>query len=92
MPVSYLVNTTPARHCRLMNTIANRRRWPRLVLTLPPDANDALTAMARDHFRDRKREALRLVLEGIAREDDTAKPDGSPQAPVESARTDPPCT
>lgn len=75
-----------------MDAITNRRRWPRLVLTLPPDANDALTAMARDHFRDRKREALRLVLEGIAREEDTAKPAYSPHAPVETARTDPPCT
>lgn len=72
-----------------MDAIANRRRWPRLVLILPPDANDALTAMARDHFRDRKREALRLVLEGIAREDDAAKPADSPQAPVETARADP---
>jgi hypothetical protein len=63
-----------------MDAIVNRRRWPRLVLTLPPDANDALTLMARDHYRDRKREALRLVLEGIAREDPTAKPDRSPQA------------
>ena len=63
-----------------MDAIVNRQRWPRLVLTLPPGANDALTAMARDHFRDRRREALRLVLEGIAREDHTAKPDRSPQA------------
>ena len=62
-----------------MDAIVNRRRWPRLVLILPPDANEALTAMARDHFRDRKREALRLLLEGIAREDDTAKPAYSPQ-------------
>lgn len=62
-----------------MDAIVNRRRWPRLVLILPPDANDALTAMARDHLRDRKREALRLVLEGIAREDHIAKPDRSPQ-------------
>ena len=53
-----------------MNPIVNRRRWPRLVLVIPPDANDALTAMARDHLRDRKREALRLILEGIAREHD----------------------
>lgn len=75
-----------------MDAIVNRRRWPRLVLTLPPDANDALTAMARNHLRDRKREALRLVLEGIAREEDTAKPAYSPQAPVETARTDPPST
>lgn len=62
-----------------MNPIVNRRRWPRLVLVLPPDANDALTAMARDHFRDRKREALRLILEGIAREGNTANPDRSSQ-------------
>ena len=72
-----------------MNPIVNRQRWPRLVLVLPPDANEALTAMARDHLRDRKREALRLVLEGIAREDDTAKPAYSPQARVDTARTDP---
>jgi hypothetical protein len=45
-----------------------RRRWPRLVLTLPPDAAEALGDMARDHLRDQKREALRLILEGIARE------------------------
>ena len=75
-----------------MNAIVNRRRWPRLVLVLPPDANDALTAMARDHLRDRKREALRLILDGIAREDGTAKPAYSPQVPVETARTDPPGT
>lgn len=73
-----------------MSPIVNRRRWPRLVLTLPPDANDALTELARDHFRDRKREALRLVLEGIAREDNTAKTAESPQASVETALTDPP--
>ena len=73
-----------------MDVIVNRRRWPRLVLILPPEANDALTAMARDHFRDRKREALRLVLEGIAREDSTAKLADSPQARVDTARTDPP--
>lgn len=60
-----------------MDATENRRRWPRLVLTLPPDANDALATMAREHFRDRKREALRLVLEGIAREDINAKPDRS---------------
>lgn len=71
-----------------MDATENRRRWPRLVLTLPPDANDALTTMARDHFRDRKREALRLVLEGIAREDDTAKPDRSPRASGTAVRTD----
>jgi hypothetical protein len=64
-----------------MDAIVNRRRWPRLVLILPPDANDALTAMARDHFRDRKREALRLLLEGIARED-AAKPDRSSRPPA----------
>ena len=75
-----------------MDAIVNRRRWPRLMLTLPPDANDALTAMARDHFRDRKREALRLVLEGIAREDSAAKLAYSPQASVETAHTDPPGT
>ena len=72
-----------------MDVIVNRRRWPRLVLILPPEVNDALTAMARDHFRDRKREALRLVFEGIAREDDTGKPADSPQARVDTVRTDP---
>ena len=45
-----------------------RGRWPRLVLTLPPETADALGELAREHLRDQKREALRLILDGIARE------------------------
>ena len=44
------------------------RRWPRLVLTLPPEAAEALGDLANQHLRDRKREALRLILDGLARE------------------------
>ena len=51
-----------------MDTTPDRRRWPRVTLTLPPEASDRLDAMARSNLRDRKREALRLVLDGIARE------------------------
>lgn len=46
----------------------DRRRWPRLVLTMPPEASEHLDTLAREHLRDRKREALRLLLDGIARE------------------------
>ena len=45
-----------------------RRRWPRLTLTLPPAHADALGRLAEAHFRDRKREALRLLTEAIDRE------------------------
>lgn len=46
----------------------NRRSWPRLTLTLPPEASDSLADLARAHYRDRKREALRILVDGIARE------------------------
>jgi len=46
----------------------DRRRWPRLTLVLPPEQGDALAALARDHYRDPKREALRLLVDGIERE------------------------
>jgi hypothetical protein len=51
-----------------MEPAPDRRHWPRLTLTLPPEASDRLDTMARRNLRDRKREALRLVLEGIARD------------------------
>ncbi len=44
------------------------RRWPRLVLTFPPETFDALGKLARDNYRDRKSEALRILVEGIERE------------------------
>jgi hypothetical protein len=53
----------------------NRRHWPRIMLTLPPDAADALGELARVNYRDRKREALRLLLDGIARETVSAAPE-----------------
>ncbi len=46
----------------------NRRTWPRVVLTLPPAANDRLREIARANYRDPKREALRLLLDAIERE------------------------
>lgn len=46
---------------------ATRRSWPRLVLTIPPDARDRLHELAQANYRDPKREALRLLLEGIER-------------------------
>lgn len=52
-----------------MDTIGgNRRRWPRVILTLPPEARDALHELARANYRDPKREALRLLLDAIERE------------------------
>jgi hypothetical protein len=51
-----------------MVTTENRRSWPRIVLTLPPDAADSLGELARRNYRDKRREALRLLLDGIARE------------------------
>lgn len=51
-----------------MQTTPDRRHWPRVTLTLPPEASDRLDTLARDNLRDRKREALRLVLEGLERE------------------------
>jgi len=46
----------------------NRTRWPRIVLTVPPETRDTLHALARAHLRDPRREALRLLLDGIERE------------------------
>ncbi len=46
----------------------NRRRWPRIVLTLTPDAADKLHSLAKDNYRDPKREALRLLLDALERE------------------------
>ncbi len=46
----------------------DRRTWSRIVLTLPPDLSDALGELARANYRDRKREALRLLRDGIERE------------------------
>ena len=45
-----------------------RRRWPRLVLTLSPDLDAGLRALAVAHYRDGKREALRILTEGVERE------------------------
>ncbi len=45
-----------------------RRTWPRLVLTLPPETSEALGELARLNYRDRKREALRILVDGIERE------------------------
>ena len=43
-------------------------RWPRLVLTIPPEAMQALRELAAGNLRDPRREALRLVLNGLAHE------------------------
>jgi hypothetical protein len=51
----------------------NRQRWPRITLTIPPEANEALVELARDSFRDRRREALRLLLDAIERERTTTR-------------------
>jgi hypothetical protein len=51
-----------------MDGTESRRTWPRITLTLPPEAGERLAALARDHLRDRRREALRLLLDGIERE------------------------
>jgi hypothetical protein len=52
----------------------NRRSWPRLVLTLPPEAGDRLAALAARNYRDPKREAVRLLLDGLARESAQPRP------------------
>lgn len=44
------------------------RRWPRIVLTLPPDVADGLAEVARRNLRDQKREAIRLLRDGVERE------------------------
>lgn len=46
----------------------DERRWPRIVLTLPPDLAEGLAAVARRNLRDQKREALRLLRDGVERE------------------------
>ena len=46
----------------------SRRRWPRVVLTLPPDTDDALQTLARGNYRAPKQEALRLLVDAIERE------------------------
>lgn len=48
--------------------VVDRRRWSRLVLTLPPELHADLRTLAAAHFRDGKREALRLLAEGVERE------------------------
>jgi hypothetical protein len=48
-----------------METGDTRRRWPRLVLTIPPAAAATLGELARGNFRDRRQEALRILLDGI---------------------------
>lgn len=61
------------------DTDGRRRRWPRLVLTISPDASDALGSLARSNYRDRRQEALRLILEGIDREGDRAVKSARPE-------------
>jgi hypothetical protein len=51
-----------------MNAPEVRGRWPRLVLTIPPEAMQGLRELAAGNLRDPKREALRLVLDGLERE------------------------
>ena len=50
-----------------MEPAPDRRHWPRLTLTLPPEASDRLDTMARRNLRDRKREALRLECSKVSR-------------------------
>jgi hypothetical protein len=45
-----------------------RRRWPRYTLVLSPEQSAALAELARTNYRDPKREALRLLTEGLERE------------------------
>ena len=51
-----------------METTPSRRRWPRVVLTLSPEDRDRLHELARRNMRDPKREAIRLLLDGLDRE------------------------
>jgi hypothetical protein len=51
-----------------MEPADNRQRWPRVAVTLPPEAGRALEELARAHYRDRRREALRLLVDAIERE------------------------
>ena len=46
----------------------NRRRWPRITIVLPPEDADRLAELARGNYRTGRAEALRLLLDGIARE------------------------
>ena len=48
--------------------MVERRRWPRIVLSLPPDVAAGLHELADANYRDGKREALRLLAEGVERE------------------------
>lgn len=50
-----------------------RNRWPRLVLVIPPEVDGALADLARAHYRDRRREALRLLVDGVEREMQAAR-------------------
>ena len=45
-----------------------RRSWPRVTLIIPPEVRDRLHELARANYRDPRREALRLLLDGIERE------------------------
>ena len=51
-----------------MDTTARREPWPRLVLTIPPETFVALRDLARRNYRDPKREALRLLADGLESE------------------------
>ncbi len=57
-----------------MDSHSTRRTWPRLVLTLPPETSDALGDLARQNYRDPKREALRILVDGIEREAVAGRP------------------
>ena len=47
---------------------SNRQTWPRLLLVLTPEQGDALDELARVNYRDRRREAMRLLDDAIRRE------------------------
>lgn len=51
-----------------MNGPVLQRHWPRLVLTLAPADMQALRELAAANLRDPKREAIRLILDGLAGE------------------------
>ena len=50
-----------------MTQTETRRRWPRITLVLTPDQDRVLAELARANYRDPKREALRLLTEGLER-------------------------
>jgi hypothetical protein len=52
----------------MQDDLPPRTHWPRLTLVVPPEARDELHEIAAENFRDPRREALRLLLEGIERE------------------------